>query len=323
MRLEWLGANWFLLLRSISFEIMRRRVKFELVGGIGNQLFIYAAGQWFARQFGWSVSYDARMLSIEKAHGGLITDLYITGPVATLKGRLTLGRLIASLERVVRKQLNYLNERAFGGIFGQGIFIGGHDFKPDSIVTNGYKYVSAYFQTYRYSLEILSSLKFEYRLKFESTWLIEKRAIARKTAVLAIHIRRGDYVSLRESFGLLSAEYYRNAIEALRNRGFHWDEVWIFSDDIEGARDLISTVVSHENVSYIEPPEGTNPIESLMLFSESSVAIIANSTFSWWASFLSTSTKAVVAPSSWFRSSPGPQELIPESWLLIPSDWLE
>jgi hypothetical protein len=216
-----------------------------------------------------------------------------------------------------------LNERALGGIFGQGIFIGGHDFTPESIVKNRYKYVSAYYQTYRYSEEMLSSLKVEYQLKFESTWLIEKRAMARKTAFLAIHIRRGDYVSLKESFGLLSAEYYRNAIEVLRNRGFHWDEVWIFSDDIEGAKDLISAVVASENVSYIEPPEGTNPIESLMLFSESSVSIIANSTFSWWASFLSTSTKAVVAPSSWFRSSPDPQELIPESWLLIPSDWLE
>ena len=302
---------------------MRRRVKFELVGGIGNQLFIYAAGQWFARQFGWSVSYDARMLSIEKAHGGLITDLRITGAVATLNGKLTLGRLIASLERVKRKLLKNLSERGFGRIFGRGIFIGGHDFTPDSIVKNGYKYVSAYFQTHRYSAEMLSSLKVEYQLKFESTWLIEKRAMARKTAVLAIHIRRGDYVSLRESFGLLSAEYYRNAIEVLRNRGFHWDEIWIFSDDIEGARELISAVVTNENVWYIEPPKGTNPIESLMLFSESSVAIIANSTFSWWASFLSTSTKAVVAPSNWFRASPDPQELVPDSWLVIPSDWLD
>jgi hypothetical protein len=309
-----------LLMRSIGFEIMRSKVKLELMGGIGNQLFIYAAGMWLSKKFGLEVSFDARSLSLEKVHGGLITDLNISGSVATLNGKWTMGRLVASLERAIRKQLSSIKSKFFSQL-GSSTYIGGHDFDPSLIQKNHYKYVSAYFQTHQYSSELRSELQIEYQLKSESQWLTEMRTLARKRSILGLHIRRGDYLSLGDRFGLLSADYYRNAIETLRNHGFIWEEIWVFSDDIIGAKEMIQAVLAHENVSYIEPPEWSNPIESLMLFSEARLGVIANSTFSWWACFLSHNMNAVVAPATWFRSIPDPQELIPDYWFRIPSAW--
>jgi hypothetical protein len=308
-------------LQSVDFLLMRKKVQLELMGGIGNQLFIYAAGKWLTRKFGYTVSFDARLLSIQKAHEGFITDLNISGSVDTLNGKWAIGRLVASVERLIRKQVSSLDTEAWGKVFRPKIYVGAHDFDPSSIAKNQYKYVSAYFQTYLYSAEIFNELKLEYQLKSESGWLVEKRALARKLSVLAIHIRRGDYVSLKDSFGLLSQDYYLNSIKALRGNGFQWEEIWVFSDDVVAAKNLISEVLAEENVTYIEPPEGTNPIESLILFSEASFGIIANSTFSWWACFLSRSMKAVVAPRSWFKSVPDPKDLIPESWFRVQSDW--
>lgn len=302
---------------------MRRKVQLELMGGIGNQMFIYAAGKWLSRKFGLAVSFDARLLSLEKVHGGLITDMNITGSVATLNGKWTIGRIVASVERVLRNVITNFGKKSKYGVFRPKVYVGGHDFEASSIEESRYKYVSAFFQSYRYGSEVLDELQDEYQLKSESNWLVEKRDLAKKSSILAIHVRQGDYLSLRDSFGLLSADYYGNAIETLRNENFMWDEIWVFSDDVVRAKDMISDVLAKEKVSYIVPPEGTNPIESLMLFSEATLGIIANSTFSWWACFLSRNMKVVLAPTVWFRSVTYPQDLIPDSWLRIPSLWQE
>ena len=134
-----------------------------------------------------------------------------------------------------------------------------------------------------------------------------------------MHVRRKDYCSARNTIGLLSREYYEEAIFYLETVLPHSD-VWVFSDDISEAKDLLDGI-SSTKITWIEPPNNSDPAESLVLMSYGEGIIMANSSFSWWAAATGNVAKKVVAPSPWFRNLEEPELLIPNNWYLIPSRW--
>jgi len=127
---------------------------------------------------------------------------------------------------------------------------------------------------------------------------------------VAIHVRRGDYVKLRDTHPPLSVDYYRAAIDILRKRLGSVDFI-AFSDDREWCR---------QNIAEATVYEGLSNIEDLCAMSSCEHHIIANSSFSWWGSWLaSSSEQVVIAPKNWFGPS-GPkdtQDLLPEHYEVI------
>jgi hypothetical protein len=293
----------------------------QLSGGIGNQLFQYAAGKWLKRNREFNVTFEARLHSIEKAHGGFITDFALSEKVSTSRGTFSWNYLIASVKRIVRfRLLPFFPVGLRKRIKGQ-TFKGSLGFDPELSKLSNQKIVFGYFQTFVYAQDILLELKREIRLKESSSWLQKQVDIASDKRLVAIHIRRGDYVKFSESFGLLGIEYYSEALNELRERGHSWDEIWVFSDDIGQAKNLLKPIEGTFQLKYVEPPEGNNPLESLVLFGKAKFGVIANSTFSWWASFLSEDMEIVIAPDKWFRDKRDPDLLIPDSWVKARSFW--
>jgi len=139
---------------------------------------------------------------------------------------------------------------------------------------------------------------------------------------LSIHVRRGDYVGLGDLFGLLGGKYFLDSIQALRSMGCHWSRIVVFSDDVVAARDLLEKSLEGENVSFIEPPEGSDDAESLVLMSLAAHHIISNSTFSLWAALLGKSNAQVVAPEPWSKGLSEPREMLPSEWLRIDANFL-
>ena len=86
----------------------------------------------------------------------------------------------------------------------------------------------------------------------------------------------------------------------------------IFSDDIEWCRENIKF---SENIYY---EDGTDPVwEKLRLMYSCKHFIISNSTFSWWAQYLSRNNdKIVIAPARWHNSG-YTNDIYDENWLLI------
>jgi hypothetical protein len=105
----------------------------------------------------------------------------------------------------------------------------------------------------------------------------------------AIHVRRGDYLNFPLHHPIPSIDYYNRAIDITReySKGFI-----VFSDDIDWCKNNFTGEFefSEENDEFVD----------LMKMSSCSNFIIANSSFSWWGSFLSRNNdKKVFAPDNW------------------------
>lgn len=119
---------------------------------------------------------------------------------------------------------------------------------------------------------------------------------------ILLHVRHGDYVGLLD-FGLCSEEYYEKSIELIVSK-VNNPKFFIFSDDIEGAKKL-KIDYPHVFVDFKENNElnARGNGELLKLMSSCKHFIIANSSLSWWASFLSENEdKIIITPEPWFQS---------------------
>lgn len=129
----------------------------------------------------------------------------------------------------------------------------------------------------------------------------------------SIHVRRGDYLNISDYHPIQSSKYYEECINTMREFGY--SSFLIFSDDIEWCKNHFSdknTFIFSENRSNIQ---------DLYLMSKCGGNIIANSSFSWWGSWLNKNkNKRVIAPSLWFGPSKkgcDTSDLYCKDWIVI------
>ena len=146
-------------------------------------------------------------------------------------------------------------------------------------------------------------------------------AITNDANSVAVHVRRGDYVADRcaaATHGVCSLAYYAEALKVVRQRLID-PHIHLFSDDLDWTQrhlPLQDFRVTVHDASQQEGPE----LAALAEFDRMRHcrhAVIANSSFSWWAAFLlQTSESLVIAPRQWF-SWGSPKELYAPDWLLL------
>lgn len=111
--------------------------------------------------------------------------------------------------------------------------------------------------------------------------------------IVSIHIRRTDYVIYSNYHNNITLDYYKEALQIAKKK-----HVVVFSDDIEWCKENInSCLYQFENIYFVD----TKCVETdFLLMSMIKHNIIANSTFSLWASFVSKySEKIIIAPKQW------------------------
>ena len=288
---------------------------FRLMGGIGNQLFIYHAAKYYEKLTGFSVAFDLTdIYKNRNNHFGTIRLLNIPREKEiTKKSHFTFSNQL--LQKIPFSK-SFLDETVVFKEIG---------FSKELLnVPLGSK-VQGYFQSYLFTKEIEKSLEKQILSLLENSWASHyfKEMEKEKENIISIHIRRGDYVNLSHSIGLLSENYYSDALRiSLEN--FSGNKVWIFSDDIEIAKKLFKKInVFDLLATYIETPINESPVISLGLMSQSKNLIIANSTFSWWAArlFEDSINKTVFVPNKWFRNMPDPKDLNNRKWVKVDSNW--
>lgn len=130
------------------------------------------------------------------------------------------------------------------------------------------------------------------------------------TAV-CVHMRRGDYVNSPRHY-VCDEEYYNKAIAKMRELrpGCHF---YIFSDDMNWVKENYKST----DITYVDV--GENEFSDLKLMSSCKHFIISNSTFSWWAQYLSTNEdKIVIAPNRWLNGiNIKLDDIFQKNWTLI------
>ncbi|MBF2056764.1 MAG: alpha-1,2-fucosyltransferase [Cyanobacterium sp. T60_A2020_053] len=108
----------------------------------------------------------------------------------------------------------------------------------------------------------------------------------------AIHIRRGDYLKYPNHHPICSLNYYAQAIQYFDNS----TNFVIFSDDIDWCRH--QDLFQEKRFDFWTSQRDDLDLYLMSIFPHQ---IIANSSFSWWASWLNIyQNKKVIAPSLWF-----------------------
>ena len=128
--------------------------------------------------------------------------------------------------------------------------------------------------------------------------------------VLALHIRLGDYLK-EPKIGMLTDVYYISAIENVE-KVKSIDEIWLFSDEPETAKEYIP----QKWYSILKVIPEMSSAKTLNLMREADYYVISNSTFSWWGAFLSKSKDSTSSPPYHFlRHWNHPITFIPIDWM--------
>lgn len=281
-----------------------------LSGGLGNQMFQYAAGQALAQRLDTSLLLDTSWFRGRSDREYALAPFRITasenaGPVwwpdAAVNGwcRVTRRWAISRLGVVIFREPHFHFVPAFD-----------HISQP--------VYLEGYWQSQRYFAAIRETLLVE--LVPAATLPAACQPILtqiKSSDAICVHVRRGDYVSnplAAKTHGLCSLDYYAQALKILpKNESSH---CFVFSDDPLWVQENLHLDCK---TTVVDVNDEKNAHWDLHLMSACRYFIIANSSLSWWAAWLGTTVgKRVIAPLRWFNASnKDTSDLIPSDWLRL------
>jgi len=127
-----------------------------------------------------------------------------------------------------------------------------------------------------------------------------------------VHIRLGDYRTERR-FGNLRNDYYEESLKFIKGHA-QLEKIWLFSNEPEEAINFFPTEI-HQDIRIIN--EATlSSLENLEIMRMCSNYVISNSTYSWWAAFLSLEENPIVIyPYPWFANMKSPKSIAPPNWI--------
>ena len=278
----------------------------RIIGGLGNQLFQYAAARALSLHHNTQLKLDISAFEDYKLRGFELDKLNTSFEIATpdeIKALIPSHNLEKAFQYLSPKhKRTYYRERNFS-------------FNDQFFKLGDHVYLKGYFQSEKYFVRYGDVIINEFTFKKPLPPPIEViRTQIRQSPSVSIHVRRGDLLQDPESHkyhGMLTADYYQKSISYLKQQ-LPSAQFFVFSDDMTWTKQNLQI----ENATYVE---GTNHLQDFQLMRSCHHNIIANSSFSWWAAWLNNFTeKMVIAPKNWFNEGPkDTQDLLPEGWIRL------
>jgi hypothetical protein len=283
----------------------------KINGGLGNQMFQYATGRALALRRNTILKVDPTSHQGDTPRTFELPHFCITAEIATPEEVTTLKTLTgSSLFQRIKRHLPLKKTHVFEKHF---------QFDPGILELGDNTYLEGFWQSEKYFLDAADTIRQELVLKEkpDTTNAATLQEIAATPAV-ALHIRRGDYVSNPETnkhHGTCSLDYYQAGVEHIASQ-VTTPHFFIFSDDPQWAKDNLNlkyptTLIDHNDAAH--------GYEDMRLMSACQHFIIANSTFSWWGAWLAANPgKIVVAPKQWFATTDvDTRDLVPTNWVRL------
>lgn len=272
----------------------------KLTGGLGNQLFIFAAGLASATRLEVPLVVDKSFYEVpgEKRTFQLdfLEDLY------------TLSSLSEKTPASLFSSINY---RPRGKVFRERNAV---VFDKDFLnVTPGTR-LEGYFQSPRYFENIKELLLGR---------IVSAGKAGAITNSIALHLRRGDYLNpgTMQFHGVSSSSYALRAIDVI-SRSEGDKPVLVYSDDLDTVKkelNFSSNFQRMDKYSFITQ-DGLSDIQSLVQMSRSSHMVMSNSSFSWWAAYIISERNPesiIVSPRPWFADGSSAADLLLPHWLTL------
>lgn len=157
-------------------------------------------------------------------------------------------------------------------------------------------FVSNYHQNFNLVERALESWLESFRARSERQ-LQELNSEIKKTNPICVSMRFGDFLNPHVAVeqGNLNSDYFLAALEHLGEvPGNSNRTIWVFSDEPEKGEEVLKQM-GFGKVKLVRNL-GLGPVKELQLMSFFNDLIICNSTYSWWAGYLSDENSRVVAP---------------------------
>ncbi|MCW3090861.1 MAG: alpha,2-fucosyltransferase [Ferruginibacter sp.] len=289
----------------------------KLQGGLGNQMFQYAAAKALAMKNNCPLLLDVSFLeqTATQIADGFTNRYYELGIFTSIP-----QNFISNAER---KQFTILSPKhqwlkrlgfAYPKIYEEPTF----NFDENLNSQKPPVLLDGYWQSERYFLHESAGIKTAFTFPVLSG-SDENNSILSSilnSCAVSVHVRRADYLhpAIAAHHGTCSIEYYLDAIEKLRT-DLPGAIFYFFTDDVAW---VSSTFTDHlPNSLLVGNNAGVDSWKDMYLMTKCRHHIIANSSFSWWGAWLGINpNKTVIAPVKWFNNNQrNANSLVPKAWI--------
>jgi hypothetical protein len=300
----------------------------SLNGGLGNQMFQYAAGKALAERHGVELALDLggfrkhalrsfllHRLRVPEAEPAVAAECGVEKPPTRFVRGLWQQRIYRVLGRVGLPRVALSANSYYEPFFH-------HDAAFEALGPQTSLF--GYFQSERYFASIAKPLRdwFSPREPFAEAASGVLARIEGSRLPISVHVRRGDYLNRRTAgiHGILGESYYSKAVGRLECAVGQEAELFVFSDDPAAAEQVLNFLPKSRLIHVCGDP--ARPWEDMALMARCRHHVIANSSFSWWGAWLNRAPdKIVIAPRAWFTPSVlrkrNTADLYPPGWLVV------
>jgi hypothetical protein len=281
-----------------------------LIGGLGNQMFQYAAARAVALRTGSALKLELSWFGTDPDRQYALEPFAISA--TTMLSAKQEAPKYDRLSRIWRR-LPIARRQNGLPVFKEA------SFRYDTAIeqVRGSAFLDGYFQSEKYFSNYREQIAADFKLR--SAPLPPATAVLSlisQTDAICLHIRRGDYVTNKAAnahHGTCSLEYYKAALECVASDLVR-PHCFVFSDDPAWARENFVPAIP---VTIVDIHSSNEAHEDLRLMAACQRFVIANSSLSWWGAWLgSHRNKKVVAPAQWFQKRDiDTSDLVPSSWI--------
>ncbi len=289
----------------------------KLNGGIGNQMFQYAAGKSLALLNNCELKldithYDTLVLPNGLPYRGFDLSIFNFEPIIATEKDLKLFKKDPApvSTRVLRKLKSIIQPYSV-------LYEPHFHFYPELLTKKGNILIDGYWQSEKYFKGIENVIRDNFKIK--TTLIAEGVDLLKKIKnenSVCLNIRRKEFASNLYINQFTGLDYINNAVELMTLK-LDNPHFFIFSDELSWVKQNLK--IPHQHTFVEDNLYGDRYRDCLFLMTSCKHFIIPNSTFGWWGAWLSENkNKIVIAPDKWLNDvTKDTTDLIPESWIRL------